>query len=233
MKNKLYFIFLSFSSYVLGNDTIVANNNTFRENFQYNYKSNEYNYETIIEKNNLNWFQKILEAIRFFLRELFNFGSIDKPLSSLEIILKILAIVIIAFAVYLIIRIIVKKEVGWIFGKKNKPILESEFNEEDIHKINFEKIIASAKNQNNYRLSIRYYFLWLLKSLSDKSIIKWDIEKTNSDYAQEIKDKVLYKDFNYLSYIYNYSWYGEFSINEEDFIKIERIFLKTILGKNE
>jgi len=70
--------------------------------------------------------------------------------------------------------------------------------------------------------------LWLLKSLSDRTIIDWDIEKTNTDYLSEIKSAEFKKEFEFLSYIYDYCWYGEFELNEEDFAKAENHFINAI-----
>ena len=64
--------------------------------------------------------------------------------------------------------------------------------------------------------------------MSDKGAIEWDIEKTNSDYLSEIQSEDLKKDFRFLSYVYEYSWYGEFEINDTDFSKTETAFLKLI-----
>ena len=80
----------------------------------------------------------------------------------------------------------------------------------------------------NYRLAIRYYYMWLLKSLTDRGEIEWDIEKTNGDYYREIKSESLKQDFQFLSYVYEYSWYGEFEISDSDFSKTETAFLKLI-----
>ena len=68
----------------------------------------------------------------------------------------------------------------------------------------------------------------LLKSLSDKNIIEWDIEKTNLDYQREIQNTEIKKNFRFLSYVYEYSWYGEFELTEDDFRKAENAFLTTI-----
>ena len=133
------------------------------------------------------------------------------------------------FVVYLIVKAIINKEGGWIFGKSSKKKIKiAEFQEEDIHNIDFKTIIEKSKSANNYRLSIRYYYLWLLKRMSDSHIIEWDIEKTNSDYLYEIQRNSLKEEFQYLSYIYDYSWYGEFTIDEALFQKAEKAFIKTI-----
>ena len=135
------------------------------------------------------------------------------------------------FVIYLIVRLIINKEGQWVFSKNKKKIMVSEMVEENIHTIDFKEIIHQAKANKEYRLTIRYYYLWLLKSLSDKEIIEWDIEKTNSDYLYEIQSPTLKENFKYLSYIYDYSWYGEFEINETDFSKAEKAFEKAIANK--
>ena len=78
------------------------------------------------------------------------------------------------------------------------------------------------------RLTIRYYYLWLLKIMAQKQIIEWDIEKTNSDYLYELKDQAQKEDFTYLSYLYNYIWYGEFEMDETTFAKAKNDFEKSI-----
>ena len=60
-------------------------------------------------------------------------------------------------------------------------------------------LISEAESNNNYRLAIRYYYLWLLKGLSEKEIIDYDPEKTNSDYQYEIKTPEISEQFAYTS----------------------------------
>ena len=83
------------------------------------------------------------------------------------------------------------------------------------------------------RLSIRYYYLWLLKSMAEKNWIVWDIEKTNTDYLYELQRPAHREAFTYLSYLYNHIWYGEFEINEAEFEQIERSFIEAINNKYE
>ncbi|MEI7487385.1 MAG: hypothetical protein WCJ72_08235 [Chryseobacterium sp.] len=54
----------------------------------------------------------------------------------------------------------------------------------------------------------------MLKKLSDKKSINWNPEKTNKDYVTELKVPNLKNEFSNLSYIFEYVWYGEFSIDE-------------------
>jgi hypothetical protein len=64
--------------------------------------------------------------------------------------------------------------------------------------------------------------------MSAKQMIVWDIEKTNSDYLYEIKEESQKEEFAYLSYLYNYIWYGEFELDEATFLKAKTAFEKTI-----
>ena len=97
--------------------------------------------------------------------------------------------------------------------------------------MDFYSSITKAKKENNWRLATRYYYLWLLKSFSDKDIIEWDIEKTNADYLNEISNLELKKEFQFLSYVYEYSWYGEFDLTKTDFERTETTFQKLIASK--
>ena len=143
------------------------------------------------------------------------------------IITRVLAFCIIGFVVYLIVRAILNKESMWIFGRARKAISIHDINEENIHQMDFSQLIEETKKQENYRLAVRYYFLWLLKKLSAREIIDWHRDKTNSDYLYEINNAALRKDFEYLTYVYDYSWYGEFPLDDRAFAKAEKAFQKT------
>jgi hypothetical protein len=64
--------------------------------------------------------------------------------------------------------------------------------------------------------------------MSEKELIEWDVEKTNSDYLYELKSPQLKANFEYLSYLYNYIWYGEFDLNTQEFEKAKKAFDSTI-----
>jgi hypothetical protein len=117
-------------------------------------------------------------------------------------------------------------EGSWVFGKSSdKNIIPVTDIENNIHITNFKSLIEEAEKNNNYRLAIRYYYLWLLKSLTENEIIEYDVEKTNSDYKNEITSKNIKEEFSYTSYLYNYIWYGEFNVDETQFNKAKHAFI--------
>ena len=52
------------------------------------------------------------------------------------------------------------------------------------------------------------------------------MNKTNRDYAREIKDELVQQSFRQLSKLYNYVWYGQFNVSHHEFYAIEKEFVK-------
>lgn len=235
---KLKFIFIYFILFLkldvcfsqVQIDSAVHESRKF-ENLKAKYSDSDFNYIEKPVKVDTNAWDRFWNAVGRFLSNLFDFGNGPNSLSGLEIAMKVIAILIILFVVYLIVKTIISKEGGWIFSKSSNKITVSETTEENIHSLDFNTLITKIKNEKNYRLATRYYYLWLLKTLSDRNIIEWDIEKTNGDYLNEISNLELKNEFQFLSYVYEYSWYGEFNLNETDFEKTEIAFLKLITKK--
>jgi hypothetical protein len=96
--------------------------------------------------------------------------------------------------------------------------------DENIHEMDFDKLIQEAMANHDYRMGIRLVFLYSLKMLSDKNLIHWDQGKTNHDYIKELKAADLKTGFNELNYYFEYAWYGNFKINREIFSKVQVIF---------
>src|SRR5690606_33817963 len=117
----------------------------------------------------------------------------------------------------------------WIFRKSSVksiiPVMDIETN---LQATNVQQLIANAEKEGHLRLAIRYYYLWLLKVLTNAEIIDYDVEKTNSDYYNEISNKATKDYFAYTSYLYNYIWYGEFDVNEAQFQKAKEAYLNFI-----
>jgi hypothetical protein len=96
--------------------------------------------------------------------------------------------------------------------------------DENIHEMDFEKLIQEATRKNDYRLGVRLVFLFALKMLSDKNLIHWSQGKTNHDYISELKLNDVKAGFNELNFYFEYAWYGNFRINQETFSRVQLIF---------
>jgi hypothetical protein len=244
LKTKhLIFVFLFFQLYtarVYGNDTLPRTEvrellidtvevvvNPFRENFKSDYSDGDYIYEPKMRE--LSWWERFWERILNWFRDLFNFGNSGRADIFTEWFFRIVAISIILLCMYLIAKSILNKEGQWIFGKNSdRKLMGYEDVEKNLMQTDFEKLIAETEAKGEIRLAIRYYYLYLLRKLAAREIIEWDVEKTNSDYFNEIKDPELKKAFGFVSYAYNYIWYGEFGIDEINYQRTRGAFIKLL-----
>lgn len=108
-------------------------------------------------------------------------------------------------------------------GKKNG----FEYGAENIHKIDFEKEIKNAIKNQNFRLATRFLYLQLLKVLNKTDYINWQPGKTNSSYQHELDNTDISNSFKRLSGMYEYSWYGHFELNQDEFEQLSKEFENT------
>lgn len=184
----------------------------FKKNIKDRYTSRDFNYD-VNDTDGINLLQKILRGFFGWMRDVFGL-DLDINYELLEfLIYGIFALVIL----YLIIRLLINKNISSVFRTEEKQIEGFTFTEESITQINFDALISNAINEKNYRLATRYLYLKALKSLAERNIIKWHFDKTNLEYQNEIKDHHLKNVFKKASYLYDYVWYGEFPITETTF----------------
>lgn len=195
----------------------------FKENLPSRYKGNEFDYTTSKPKES--FFDKLKTKLARLLQSIFGDTNLETSSQITGVFIRLFAIILVGFLLYFIVKYIISTNGSLFFGKKNKKveILEEELHE-NIHEINFPQSIAKFENSGDYRSAVRYQFLFILKKLSDKKLIIWNPEKTNKDYVAELKAAHLKNQFYNLSYIFDYVWYGEFSIDEQSYSKFKNQF---------
>jgi hypothetical protein len=139
----------------------------------------------------------------------------------LRYVFILLGIAAIVFLVFKLIGMDIKN----VFGRRSAPAkLEySEFTE-NIHEIDFDAEIEKAMSNHNYRLAVRLLYLKSLKQLSDAGLIKWQIDKTNSTYIDELSNTEQRQAFSMLTRQFEFVWYGEFLIDNQVYQQIYRQF---------
>ncbi|RFZ81201.1 DUF4129 domain-containing protein [Mucilaginibacter terrenus] len=111
-----------------------------------------------------------------------------------------------------------------IFRRQPYTSLAYSESEENIHEIDFDAEIEKAVSVNNYRLAVRLLYLRCLKQLSDSELINWQINKTNTNYINELTDNIQKDTFKQLTRQFEYAWYGDFLITAESYRKISQMF---------
>ena len=151
-----------------------------------------------------NWFWRLIEKI---------FDSKGGKLGW-----NIFKMALIIAAIVIIIVLVIKNNLRTVFyGKSTAVAIDFKEFADDINKISFEELIAQAISNKDFRKAVRLHFLKLLKELTEQNIIKWQPNKTNTDYSMELADSKYYKQFNELSFMYEYIWYGDFRLDETNF----------------
>lgn len=210
-----------------GDSLIQDNSNVDKRQFddlKAKYKDEVFVYERTIESSG--WWTRFKQWLSDVFSDLFNFENRAEAAKATDLALKIGGVILFLLVIYFIFRAIINKEGSWIFGKSSdKNIIPVTDIESDIQAVDFKSLISVAENNNNFRLAIRYYYLWLLKDLTNAEYIEYDVEKTNSDYHKEIISEAIKKEFSYTSYLYNYIWYGEFNIDKDEFSRARHAFI--------
>lgn len=208
-------------------DTSAIEQIYFNENFKDKYNDKPFIYEEKSPVKSL-W-DRFEEWFIQWLKRNFDVQDGKNATTILGYTVNTIAVILILLVIFLIVKAILNKEGTWIFGSKSDTnLIRYDEIEKNLHLVDFEKLIKDSINSGEHRLSIRYYYLFLLKKMSEKQLIEWDVEKTNSDYIYEIKSPQLKANFEYLSYLYNYIWYGEFDLSLQEFEKAKKAFDTTI-----
>lgn len=193
------------------------------DNLTETYNTEDFIYEHDIDK--AGWWMRFKQWLNDFFSDLFNLTNQGQASKATDIAINIAGVIIFLLVIYFIFKAIINKEGTWVFGKSSdKSIIPVTDVETNIHVTDFNALINEAETNNNYRLAIRYYYLWLLKQLTEAAIIEYDVEKTNSDYQNEITKANIKKEFAYTSYLYNYIWYGEFNVTATEFDQAKHAF---------
>jgi hypothetical protein len=122
----------------------------------------------------------------------------------------------IAAIIFFVIKVLGMNR-GGLFGRSTGIGLAYTTTIEDINHISFEAAIKEAIESRNFRLATRLLYLQSLKQLSDKGYIDWQINKTNTDYIQEVAGKPWQALFKKLTCNFEYIWYGEMNVPHGEF----------------
>ncbi len=137
-------------------------------------------------------------------------------LSGLGGIFRVLAYILIAVMVCAMIYIIFSN----VQVDKNLPVQEYkeiDLEEEHIEDVDVESEYEKALRLGDYRMALRMRFLMVLQQMSVNNDIDWKYEKTNRDYASELRGTALFSGFKTISGIFEWVWYGNYEITKEEF----------------
>jgi hypothetical protein len=205
-------------------DTSVRALKHFRHDFRSVY-ANDSSFDYSRESTDGSFWITLWKRFKNLLKKLLGLAP-NSPLPRYtDIIIKVLSGLIVLVVIYFGIKLFMKHKGKWFFNNKNDDLsIDINNIEKLIEFADFNRLIQESEKRTDTRTAIRLYYLWLLKHLKDNQIIQWLPDKTNSEYIREIADEGLRKEFGQLSYLYEYVWYGEFLVTDQEYLKAKQAF---------
>lgn len=229
--NRLFIISLSLLNTIVGSASVsdsltvaVDSSKIVQKHFSGNladkYSGNDFDYDTVEgEAENL-----LGRAINWFFNKIGDIFGIDISPAMYEIIKFIIYGLLIIFAIFILVKLLVGDNASSFFSRKSKMVAPLNIQEQHIENVDLDSYINNALKEENYRLAIRYMYLKSLKLLSLNNSIDWHFEKTNSDYYREIESVSLKENFKKISYLYDNIWYGEYALDKVGFENAQKDF---------
>ncbi|MCC7452550.1 MAG: hypothetical protein IT222_00175 [Crocinitomix sp.] len=154
--------------------------------------------------------------------------NFDPPnLQGLGMIGYVLIGVFIVMILFLLYKLFVNAESR---GKKIIPqnINLDTDNPSEIPLTELERMLRDALSNKDYRLAVRIYFIFIVRDLAQKNWIKWEKDKTNLHYLQEMSSQNEYQDFSTAVNYFEVIWYGKREIDEPKFESIRPKFTRLL-----
>lgn len=123
---------------------------------------------------------------------------------------------LIAFFLFVIYRLVVVNNLFLFY--RSKKIKQKDGDEPmDIEDESLDEKIQKAIDQNDHRMAVRYMYLKALQVLNQRQWIRFHAEATNYEYVNQMRGRKMANEFDFLTRVYDYVWYGEFALTREQF----------------
>ncbi len=145
--------------------------------------------------------------------------------------LKFILILFFVIALALLINALFKGNMGSAFtGQSASKKLKVDLNNEHIDSVDLDALMKEAIRNKDFRLAARYLYLKALQNLNEANLIVWAVDKTNSEYLNEIQNHPGREAFSKLTLIHDYTEYGDFEIDGSGFSNMKRHY-ENLLAK--
>jgi hypothetical protein len=139
---------------------------------------------------------------------------------------NLLWILVVGGFVAVLIWFIISSDIQ-LFRRKSPTVTQSqedEWSNQSIYDIYYDAEIQKTIAAQNLRLAVRLLYLQTLKDLSERNIINYKQEHTNSDYLTQLYNTTYFKDFFRLTRHFEYVWYGQFQLTPASFEVVQQDF---------
>ena len=125
--------------------------------------------------------------------------------------------------VLIVYRIVVVNNLFMTAASRRRKEITDE-PEAEIDDNNLDAKMQAAIQERNYRAAIRFMYIKSLRSLHEKGWIRYHAQATNNEYISQVHPYGVGNEFRFLTHVYEYVWYGEFALSEEQFNRVQQNF---------
>ena len=154
------------------------------------------------------WFDLVASLFNRLINAIFSGKFEERVTTPLLIVIFLLILITTLYFLYK------KRPELFLRSKKTTPVPYT-IEEENIHRIDFDKEIAKSLQNSDYRLSIRLLYLQTLRFFSDNQLIDWQPHKTPMEYLYEIKNTEIRQPFRVFTNHFLHVRYGNYPASLE------------------
>jgi len=187
-------------------DTIIYDTNKIAD-YQ---NDSRYDYLSQIDLSDYSWFDMVARWFNRLINSIFSGRFGENVTTPLMITIFLLLLLTTLYFLH-------KKRPELFMRSKKTASLPYSIEEENIHQIDFDKEIASALQNGDYRLAIRLLYLQTLRHFSDNHLIDWQIHKTPMEYLYELTNKEMRQPFRVFTNYFLHVRYGNYPASFELF----------------
>lgn len=149
----------------------------------------------------------------------------------LPVVFKVILWILVLFLLYIVITKTKLYKLFYTDKQIDHPDVVYASPDEQI--LDYDEAIRLQLMQQQYRQAIRLLYIKLINLLRSKDYIHYSKEKTNVDYLYDLTNNELKSQFNTITSIYNYVWYGDVEIVEDQYLRFEKSFQSFYAAINE
>lgn len=177
-----------------------------------------YDYDRDLHVQNLLW-DRLKRWLQELLRKIFGSKAGSMVFDNLHWAILIAAVILMLF--FLRKRLfhnVFSAEVG---NPRQVTVIE-----EDIEKLDLDRLLAKAESDGNWRTALRYQYLKVLRRLIDEGRIQWQPRYTDREYLHQLKDPAERASFSEISFLFKWAWYGNAPMDEARYRKLAPAFVE-------
>lgn len=144
-----------------------------------------------------------------------------------QILAYIMLIGILAALIWFLIssKIISVKSISRKKGRKDKDFELLDDDPENISDTEeLKRLLQEALQQKMYAIAVRINFILLLRLLDERRMLRFQIDKTNGTYVNELSGSDHEHDFRKIVLVFEKVWYGDLPVGRMEFDAISGMF---------